>query len=137
MQPVDTTDPRKPYIQIASSIRAAILSGELEPGAPLQTGQELADFFGVSRMTVVSALRVLREAGFIRRQPGGKVRVGDRAALPTPSDDDHPLGGIASYLFELGHLKRVTRAGWLLLGIPSPETVAEHSFRVGAVGIAL
>jgi 5'-deoxynucleotidase YfbR-like HD superfamily hydrolase len=137
MEPVDTADPRKPYIQIAASIRAAILSGELEPGAPLQTGQELADFFGVSRMTVVSALRVLREEGFIRSQPGGKVRVRDRAVLPSTGGDEHPLGGIATYLYELGHLKRVTRAGWLLLGIPDPETVAEHSFRVGAVGIAL
>jgi 5'-deoxynucleotidase YfbR-like HD superfamily hydrolase len=35
---------------------------------------------------------------------------------------------------EMGHLKHVTRAGWLLLGIPQPETVAEHSFRVGVVG---
>src|SRR5579862_5242660 len=136
MQPVDTTDPRKPYIQIASSIRAAILNGELEPGAPLQTGQELADFFGVSRMTVVSALRVLREEGLIYGQPGGKIRVRDRGPRPVMGDE-HPLGGIATYLYELGQLKRVTRAGWLLLGIPQPETVAEHSFRVGAVGIAL
>jgi putative hydrolase of HD superfamily len=137
MQPVDPADPRKPYIQIASSIRAAILNGELEPGAALQTGDELARFFGVSRMTVVSALRVLREEGFVQSQPGGKVRVRHRAAPAAQGGAEHPLGGIATYLFELGHLKRVTRAGWLLLGIPQPETVAEHSFRVGAVGIAL
>jgi 5'-deoxynucleotidase YfbR-like HD superfamily hydrolase len=37
----------------------------------------------------------------------------------------------------MGHLKHLTRAGWLLLGIPQPETVAEHSFRDGVVGIAL
>ena len=60
MQPIDTADPRKPYIQIASSIRAAILNGELAPGAPLPPGHELASTFGVSRMTVVSAIRVLR-----------------------------------------------------------------------------
>jgi 5'-deoxynucleotidase YfbR-like HD superfamily hydrolase len=37
----------------------------------------------------------------------------------------------------MGHLKHLTRAGWLLLGIPQPESVAEHTFRVGIVGIAL
>lgn len=137
MEPVDTADPRKPYVQIASSIRAAILNGELEPGAQLPTGQELATFFGVSRMTVVAAIRTLREEGFIRSQAGGRVYVRDQASLPTASDEDHPLAGIATYLHELGHLKNVPRAGWLLLGVPQPESVAEHSFRVGAVGIAL
>jgi 5'-deoxynucleotidase YfbR-like HD superfamily hydrolase/DNA-binding transcriptional regulator YhcF (GntR family) len=137
MQPVDPLDPRKPYIQIASSIRAAILSGELAPGQQLPTGNELAAFFGVSRMTVVSALRTLREEGFLRNQPGSRAHVRDEAALPVPDNGFQPLAGIAAFLFEMGHLKRTTRAGWLLLGIPQPETVAEHSFRVGVVGIAL
>jgi putative hydrolases of HD superfamily len=73
MEPVDTADPRKPYVQIASSIRAAILNGELEPGMPLPPGHELAAFFGVSRMTVVAAIRTLREEGFVRSQAGGRV----------------------------------------------------------------
>ena len=54
-----------------------------------------------------------------------------------PGENDHPLAGVASFLFEMGHLKRVPRAGWLLLGVPQPETIAEHSFRVGMVGMAL
>jgi putative hydrolases of HD superfamily len=37
----------------------------------------------------------------------------------------------------MGHLKRVPRSGWLLLGIPQSETIAEHSFRVGIIGMAL
>jgi putative hydrolase of HD superfamily len=63
--------------------------------------------------------------------------VRDQASLPVPGDNDHPLAGVASFLFEMGHLKRVPRAGWLLLGVPSPETIAEHSIRVGMVGMAL
>ena len=31
MQPIDRTDKRQPNVQIAASIRAAILSGELDP----------------------------------------------------------------------------------------------------------
>jgi putative hydrolase of HD superfamily len=137
MQPINRTDKRPPYAQIAASIRAAILSGELEPGAQLPIGHELAKFFGVSRMTVQTALRTLREEGFVRSRTGSGVYVRDQASLPAPGQADHLLSGVAAYLFEMGHLKRLARAGWALLGIPQPETVAEHTFRAGAVGIAL
>jgi len=49
----------------------------------------------------------------------------------------HRLGGTATFLFEAGHLKNLARAGWTLLGIPAPESVAEHSFRVAIVGATL
>jgi putative hydrolase of HD superfamily len=137
MQPIDPADPRKPFVQIAASIRAAILSGELEPGAQLPSGEELARFFGVAKMTVNSAIRTLRDEGFVRSLAGSGVFVRDRAALPGPPEGEHPLAGLATFLFEAGHLKNLPRAGWLLLGIPQPESVAEHSFRVGVVGIAL
>jgi 5'-deoxynucleotidase YfbR-like HD superfamily hydrolase/biotin operon repressor len=137
MQPMDPQDKRKPYVQITASIRTAILSGELKPGSQLPTGEELATFFGVSRMTVTSALRTLRDEGFIRSQAGSGVYVRDQAQLPVPDEQEHPLTGVAQFLFEMGHLKHTPRAGWLLLGIGQPESVAEHSFRVGMVGMAL
>ncbi len=37
----------------------------------------------------------------------------------------------------MGQLKHKIRAGWLLLGIGQTERVAEHSYRVGMVGMAL
>ena len=137
MQAIDPEDPRRPNVQIAASIRAAILSGELEPGAQLPSGEELAKFFGVTRVTVGNAIRTLREEGFVRSKTGSGVYVRDQASLPVPGETDHPLAGVASFLFEMGHLKRVPRSGWLLLGVPQPETIAEHSFRVGMVGMAL
>ena len=137
MQPISRTDKRRPNVQIAASIRAAILSGELEPGAQLPPGHELATFFGVSRMTVHTAVRTLREEGFVTSRTGSGVYVRDQPSLPPPGQQDHALSGVAAFLFEMGHLKRLARAGWGLLGIPQPETVAEHSFRAGAVGIAL
>jgi putative hydrolase of HD superfamily len=137
MQPINRTDKRPPNAQIAASIRAAILSGELQPGAQLPAGHELAKFFGVSRMTVQTAVRTLREEGFVRSRTGSGVYVRAQANLPAPGQHDHMLAGVAAFLFEMGHLKYLTRAGWLLLGIPQPETVAEHCFRAGAVGIAL
>ena len=137
MQPIDPEDPRRPNVQIAASIRAAILSGELEPGAQLPSGDELAKFFGVTRVTIGNAIRTLREEGLVRSRTGSGVYVRDQASLPVPGENDHPLAGVASFLFEMGHLKRVPRSGWLLLGVPQPETIAEHSFRVGLVGMAL
>ena len=137
MQPMDPADKRQPNVKVAASIRAAILSGELEPGQRLPSGPEMVEFFGVANMTVQKAIRTLADEGFVRTKSGSGVYVRDQASLPTPEDAEHPLAGTAAYLFEMGHLKRITRAGWLLLGIAQPETVAEHSFRVGITGIVL
>lgn len=137
MQTVDPGDPRKPNVQIAASIRAAILTGELEPGQKLPSTHELAEFFGVAPMTVQAAMRTLREEGFVRTRAGSGVYVRDQASLPGPENGEHALAGMATFLFEMGHLKNLPRSGWLLLGIPQPESVAEHSFRVGVVSIML
>lgn len=45
------------------------------------------------------------------------------------NDDEATIG----FLHEAGHLKNTPRAGWQLAGIRSPESVAEHSFRVGVL----
>jgi 5'-deoxynucleotidase YfbR-like HD superfamily hydrolase len=137
MQILDPDDPRKPNVKIAASVRAAILSGELEPGARLPSTHELAGFFGVATMTVQTAIRTLREEGFVRSRSGSGVYVQDQASLPVREREDHPLAGAATFLFEMGHLKNLPRAGWLLLGVPQPESVADHSFRVGMTGIVL
>jgi putative hydrolase of HD superfamily len=137
MQPIDRADPRPPYVQIAAAIRAAIITGELRPGTQLQSGQELAKFFGVARQTVQTAINTLRDEGFVRGQVGSGVFVCDQVSLPASAEGDEPLAGVASYLFEMGSLKTLPRAGWLRLGIRTPESVAEHSFRVGIVGMVL
>ena len=121
MQPMDLADPRQPNVQIAASIRAAILTGELAPGARLPSGHELAEFFHVSRMTVQNAIRTLESEGFVRGRAGSGVYVRDRASAPEPDQEDQPLAGMAAYLFEMGQLKRVTRAGWLCQASRSPR----------------
>jgi putative hydrolases of HD superfamily len=47
------------------------------------------------------------------------------------------LEGMIGYLYELGLLKRLPRAGWLVAGIDQPESVAEHSFRTAIIGYLL
>ena len=41
---------------------------------------------------------------------------------------------LATFLYEVGQLKRVKRSGWGLLGIQNPERVAEHSQRTAVMG---
>ena len=137
MQLLDPQDPRRPNEQIAAAIRAAILTGEFRPGERLPSGEHLADRFGVTRATVANAMRKLAGEGFVRSVTGSGVYVRDQASLPGPEDGEHPLAGMATFLFEMGHLKNLPRAGWLLLGIPAPESVAEHSFRVSMTGMVL
>lgn len=137
MQPIDPADERPPFRKIANAIRAAILTGEFEPGAQLPPGRELAEFFGVAPMTVHQAIRVLRDEGFVTSRAGSGVFVSTQPAAPEPDHRPHPLTGVADYLHEMGQLKRVRRTGWLFAGVHDPETVAEHSFRAAIVGIAL
>lgn len=137
MQPIDPGDKRPAHVQISASIRAAILTGELAPGAQLPSTQELTGRFKVARMTVQHAIRTLREEGWVDSRVGAGVFVRDQARLPTPDDTRHPLAGVSEFLHEMGHLKQVPRAGWLLLRIANPESVADHTARVGLVGIVL
>ncbi|MFE5592308.1 HD family hydrolase [Streptomyces sp. NPDC056549] len=56
------------------------------------------------------------------------------------ADDDtarDTARGTASFISELGVLKRVARTGWWFTGNKTPESVAEHSFRVAAIGSIL
>jgi putative hydrolase of HD superfamily len=137
MEPMDPADTRQPNVKVAASIRAAILNGELKPGERLPSGPELATFFGVARMTVQGAIRTLADEGFVRTKGGSGVFVREQANLPGPEEAEHPLAGTAAFLFEMGYLKTMPRSGWLRLGMKTPESVAEHSFRVTIIGMAL
>ncbi|MFJ5984411.1 HD family hydrolase [Lentzea sp. NPDC092896] len=44
---------------------------------------------------------------------------------------DSQDAAIVGFAYEAGHLKHVPRAGWLQAGVRNPESVAEHSYRVG------
>lgn len=40
-------------------------------------------------------------------------------------------------LLSAGNLKKLPRTGWLLRGIPNPESVADHSYRVSLITLIL
>src|SRR5487761_892433 len=79
---LDPDDPRPPYQQVANALRAAILTRKLAPGEKLPSGNELAQRYGVARMTVQQAMRVLRDEGLIVSRQGSGIYVRERTARP-------------------------------------------------------
>ena len=71
------------YAQIASQIQDAILSGELEEGAPLPSIRALANDLHISVITTKRAYADLEEAGFIDtvQGKGSFVAGGNREIL--------------------------------------------------------
>jgi GntR family transcriptional regulator len=57
-------------LQVAEALGRAIAAGDFGPGDALPSERRLAEEFGVSRMTVRSALRVLQARGMLAMEPG-------------------------------------------------------------------
>lgn len=79
---LDPDDPRPPYQQVANALRAAILTKKFQPGEKLPSQSELAKRYGVARMTVQVALRVLRDEGLTVSRQGSGVFVRERTERP-------------------------------------------------------
>ncbi len=47
------------------------------------------------------------------------------------------MRNLAKFIFEIGSLKRIHRAWFKAEGVPTPDTVAEHSYRVIMIGYIL
>jgi GntR family transcriptional regulator len=76
---VDHLDPTPLYVQLANILRGMIESGELAPRAPLPSESYLQQQHGVSRGTVRTAVRILRDEGLV-------VTIGARGTFVRPSD---------------------------------------------------
>ncbi|MEV0056487.1 HD domain-containing protein [Saccharopolyspora shandongensis] len=50
---------------------------------------------------------------------------------------DQRFAEIIAFAHEAGHLKQTVRSGWLLAGVRNPESVAEHSYRVGILAFVI
>jgi GntR family transcriptional regulator len=64
------TGSRSRYAHVADELRAAIVGGLWRPGARLPSERALAEEFGVSRATIVSAFHLLRGEGLIETRRG-------------------------------------------------------------------
>ncbi|MGW6624050.1 GntR family transcriptional regulator [Nocardia sp. NPDC055002] len=82
MDELDPDDPRPPYQQVANALRAAILTRTLIPGEKLPSGPQLAERYGVARMTIQQAIRLLRDEGLVVSRQGSGVFVRERTERP-------------------------------------------------------
>ncbi|MEV4891511.1 GntR family transcriptional regulator [Nonomuraea sp. NPDC055795] len=79
MMPLESVPPK--YAQLVQTLKRRIESGDYLPGSLLPSEHQLIQEFGVSRPTVVAALRVLREDGWIESQQGKGRFVRGRPAM--------------------------------------------------------
>ena len=79
---LDIDDPRPPYQQVAAALRAAILTRKVAPGDRLPSQAELSKRYGVARMTIQQALRILKDEGLIASRQGSGMFVRERTARP-------------------------------------------------------
>jgi DNA-binding LacI/PurR family transcriptional regulator len=68
------------YRLIADSLRESVLSGEYRPGSRLPSETDLVRRFGVSRMTIVKAIKELQHAGLVTRRVGSGTYVSPRTS---------------------------------------------------------
>lgn len=62
---IDHDAPETLWRQVANDLRADIESGELPAGSRLPSGPELAQIYGVARVTAIKAVTFLRDDGML------------------------------------------------------------------------
>ena len=77
--PYEYTPPK--YAQVIAELQRRIESGEYPPGSLMPSEHQLSAEFAIARPTVVRALRVLRDEGWIETQQGKGSFVRGRPAL--------------------------------------------------------
>ena len=72
---LDPESPQTPAVQIATHLRAAILTKKLAVGEPLPSNKDLRERYGVARETIKRAIEVLDRERLIVTQQGRSPRV--------------------------------------------------------------
>jgi len=85
-------DPAPLYLRLQERIRGAIQSGDLKPLDALPGERDIAEAFGVSRVTVRKALGGLVEGGMLRQRQGSGTFV-----APSPHKVEQPLSRLTSF----------------------------------------
>lgn len=67
---VDKLAPTPIYVQLRDLLRAQIERSELPPGTRIPSERDLAERWGISRMTARAAVTQLIDEGYLRRVPG-------------------------------------------------------------------
>jgi len=128
---LDPDDPKTPSQQIASKLRAAILTGKLKAGDKLPSQPDLANRYGVARETVKSALRILQTDRLIitRQGSGSYVRaqterpVGLRPHIEAAFESPHVSLDFAGFSGETLHNTLIEVLDKVRAGRLTPESL--------------
>jgi GntR family transcriptional regulator len=114
------------YAQICEALRLRIQSTELKAGGTFPSERELAEFYGVSRMTVRQALQRLRQESLIYHERGVGTFVSSRKI------DVHTrnLGGFSEEMLSLG-LKPSSRILELKSELPVEQVARDLDLEEG------
>lgn len=89
MQPQVTAGERPVKVRIADDIRMRIERGELPPGAPIPTIQELTEKWDISPRTARDAHALLRQMGLVTGHRGSPLKVRAPRRMTVRSADRH------------------------------------------------
>ena len=118
--PAQADSPIPLYHQIYVTLRNRILSGELSEGMVLPGEKDLAQAFGVSRITAKRALNELASSGYVVRERGRGTRV--TGVHPRPSEPTRVDG----WLENISLMGEATDAKVLEFGyLPAGTAIAE------------
>src|SRR5215472_12932891 len=100
-QVIDPVSDRAVYKQIADHLRDAIGRGRLREGGQLPSEAQLMEHYGVARMTIRNALRVLQDEGLTTAEHGRGVYVRARPPVRRLASDRfaqrHRKEGMAAF----------------------------------------
>jgi GntR family transcriptional regulator len=101
---VDPTSDRSVYKQIADFFRSAIARGELHQGDQLPSEAQLMQYYGVARMTIRNAMKLLQDEGLVVAEHGRGVYVRSRPPVKRLASDRfarrHRKEGKAAFITE-------------------------------------
>jgi GntR family transcriptional regulator len=128
--PIDPTDPRPAYVQVANELRAAIGQGLYQPGDQLPAVRALVEEHGVSHMTVRQAIGLLRNEGLVDARQGRGVFVRTPASLRRLGSDRYARRrrqhGETPFMVDTGHLGPPTFERIAFGAAPASSEVADR-----------
>lgn len=96
---IDANSSRPLFEQVASSVRADILTGALTPGDRLPSAREVAEALDINLHTVLHAYQQLRDEGLVDLRRGrGAVVAASAAPLAELAKEVHALAARAAEL---------------------------------------
>ena len=114
-QVIDPASDRAVYKQIADHLRDAIARSRLREGEQLPSEAQLMEYYGVARMTIRNALRVLQDEGLTTAEHGRGVYVRARPPVRRLASDRfaqrHRKEGKAAFNAEAAQTRCHSRGG--------------------------